>query len=161
MSRSMRKTAPRPSAHARALRAIRALVDLLYHSARSVESRTGLTNAQLAILRQVARHGPLTVNEIAAHVRARQSGVSMVLSRLEESGLVSRRPAESDRRRVLVTPTAAGRRVLRQSPLPPTEQLLRAVDLLSPAEAEQIARGLTSLLRHMQRGRKPEHLLFE
>jgi DNA-binding MarR family transcriptional regulator len=154
-------TARTPSAHAQALRCIRALVDILYHSARSVESRTGLTNAQLAILRQVASHGPLTVNEIAARVRAGQSGVSMVLSRLEETGLVERTPSKSDRRRVLVSATTVGRRLLRRSPRPPTEQLLKAVDRLSRAEAEQIARGLTSLLNHMRRGRKPEHMLFE
>jgi DNA-binding MarR family transcriptional regulator len=149
------------SAHTNALRCIRALVDVLYHSARSVESRTGLTNAQLTILRQVAGHGPLTVNEIAARVRAGQNGVSMVLSRLEEAGLVTRAPSKLDRRRVHVSATASGKRVLRRSPRPPTEQLLEAVDRLSPAEAREVARAIGSLLHHMGRGPKPEHMLFE
>jgi DNA-binding MarR family transcriptional regulator len=147
--------------HAQALRCVRALVDFLYHSARSVESRTGLTNAQLSILRQVARNGPLTVNEIADQVRAGQSGVSMVLSRLQDAKLVARSPAADDRRRVLVSATAAGRRVLRRSPKPPTEQLLTAIDQLSAAEADHVVRGIEALLRRLRGKLKPEHMLFE
>lgn len=133
----------------------------MYHSARAVESRTGLTNAQLTILRLVARHGPLTVTEIAAHVRAGQSGVSMVVSRLNLAKLVGRTIPKADRRRVLVNATAAGRRVLRRSPRPPTEELLTALDQLTPAQAEAIARSLSTLLRKLRRGVTPEHMLFE
>jgi DNA-binding MarR family transcriptional regulator len=150
-----------PTAHRRALSCIRALVARLYHSARSVESRTGLTNAQLAILRNVARNGPLTINETAQLMRAGQSGVSSVLSRLERAKLVERTVSETDRRRVLVHATATGRRMLRRSPLPPTEELLSALDQLTPAQAEAIARGLTALLRKLHRGVTPEHMLFE
>src|SRR5688572_7119253 len=150
-----------PTAHRRALSCIRALVDRLYHSARSVESRTGLTNAQLAVLRNVARHGPLTINQTAERMRAGQSGVSMVLSRLQRAKLVERTISEADRRRVVVHATAAGRRVLRRSPLPPTEELLSAIDQLTPAQAEAIARGLTPLLRKLHRSVTPEHMLFE
>jgi DNA-binding MarR family transcriptional regulator len=149
------------SAHSRALSCIRALVDLLYRSARSVESRTGLTNAQLAILRNVARHGPMTVNEVAERVRAGQSGVSMVLSRLQRAKLIARTTSEADRRRVLVHATAAGRRLLRRSPRAPTEELLAALDRLTPTEAEEIARGLGALLHRLHRRVKPEHMLFE
>src|SRR4051812_49017638 len=99
-----------PSARDRALTCIRALVDTLYQSARAVEGRTGLTNAQLSILRVVARHGPLSVNDVAARVHAGQSTVSTVLSRLARKRLVRRGASTADGRRVVVEVTAAGQR---------------------------------------------------
>jgi DNA-binding MarR family transcriptional regulator len=136
-------------------------VDVLYHSARAVESRTGLTNAQLTVLRQVARHGPLTVNEVAARVHAGQSAVSTVLARLATAKLVRRGAAASDRRRVLVSVTASGRRVLRRSPRPPTEALLGAVSRLTPAEAAAVTDGIEALLRRIGRSARKPPLLFQ
>jgi len=144
-----------------ALACVRALVDALFHSARAVESRTGLTNAQLAILRQVAQHGPLTVNEIAARVQAAQNSVSTVLTRLQRAKLVKRGRARDDRRRVLIQVTAAGRRTLRRSPRAPTEELLSAIDRITVAQAHQITIGVTALLRHLGHEVTPEHMLFE
>lgn len=157
--RSRKKPGVSPSD--RALNAIRAVVDALYQSARSVESRTGLTNAQLAILRQVVRHGPLSVNDIAAGVHAGQSAVSVVLGRLEDAKLVRRFKSTDDGRRVMVAATQTGTRMLRRSPRPPTERLLTALSQLSSSEAEQIADGLEALLGHMRRGAERSPMLFE
>lgn len=149
------------SASDRALNSIRALVDSLYQSARSVESRTGLTNAQLAILRQVVQKGPLTVNDISAGVHAGQSAVSIVLGRLESAKLVQRFKSPEDARRVMVAPTPAGKSILRRSPRPPTERLLIALSQLSTGEAEMIADGLEVLLGHMRRSAERSPMLFE
>lgn len=151
----------RSGPHERALTCIRVLVDALYHSARAVESRTGLTNAQLAVLRQVVAHGPLTVNEVAARVSAGQSAVSTVLARLTRDGLVSRAKVPADRRQVIVQATADGRRALRRSPRPPTEELLAAVERLSLADAGRVADGLTALLARLPRRARHARLLFD
>jgi DNA-binding MarR family transcriptional regulator len=135
-------------------------VDSLYHSARAVESSTGLTNAQLAVLRLVARHGPLTVNEVTARMHAGQSAMSTLLARLAAAGLIRRSTAPDDRRRVLVSVTAAGRRKIRGSPRPPTERLLAAVDRLTPAEADRLADSLGRLLGRMRAGRRSP-MLFD
>lgn len=149
------------SPHDRALDCIRTLVDTLYHSARAVERCTGLTNAQLAVLRQVARHGPLTVNDVASRVRAGQSAVSIVAARLGRAKLIRRLASREDRRRVNLEVTTTGRRALRRSPTPPTEQLLAALTQLSPADAAMIADGLESLLRTMDRPTDRPPMLFE
>jgi DNA-binding MarR family transcriptional regulator len=145
----------------RALGYVRALVDALYHSARAVESRTGLTNAQLAVLRQVALKGPVTINHIASRVQAGQNSVSTVVSRLHRAKLVMRSRGKDDRRRVLIEVTPAGRRALRRAPKTPTEELLHAIDRLSGPQAHHITVGVSALLRGLGRELDPEHMLFE
>lgn len=133
----------------------------LYQSARSVERRTGRTNAQIAILRVVARAGPLTINEIARHVRTGQSTASLVVTRLQRARLVRRSASRADRRRVLVEATAAGKALARQAPRPATDELLRALDSLSDREAASIARALAPLLRALHRSSRRAPMLFE
>lgn len=144
-----------------ALIAVRALVATLYQSARSVERRTGRTNAQIAILRVVARSGPLTINEIARHVRTGQSTASLVVTRLQRARLVRRTASRDDGRRVLVEATVAGKALARQAPRPATDELLRALDSLSDREAASVARALAPLLRALHKSNRRPPMLFE
>jgi len=151
----------RPAPRTTALAAVRALVDALYQSARSVERRTGRTNAQITILRVVARGGPLTINEVAARVRTGQSTASLVLSRLQRARLVRRIASLEDRRQVLVEATDAGKALARRAPRPATDELLRALDALSDREAVSVARALTPLLRALRQSSRRPPMLFE
>ena len=156
-SRPRRADDPR----ARALAAIRRLVASLYRSARSVESRTGRTNAQIAVLRAVARANGASVNDIAARVRVGQSAVSIVLSRLERARLVRKTASASDGRQVCVELTEAGRLLLRRAPKPATTSLIDALERLSPSEAAVIEPALLPLLKHLSRGTRGQPMLFE
>lgn len=137
----------------RALDCIRRLVSVLGESARSVEQRTGVTNAQLFVLRLLARrpngHG-LTINALAAHTLTQQSTVSLLVRRLEGKGYVERRRARDDARRVLVRLTSAGRAIARRAPEPPLARMLRSLDTLPGDEIQALIRGLGSLLRAMK-----------
>lgn len=157
---SIHRSGKHPS-RAAALAAVRALVDALYRSARGVEERTGRTNAQVSILRHVARHGPLTVNEVAASARTGQSTASLVLTRLQRAGLVRRVPSREDRRRVLVEVTARGRALVRRAPRPATDQLIAALDALSERDAAAVARCLAPLLRALHKSAARPPMLFE
>lgn len=53
--------------------------------------------------------GPLTPHEINAHLHLTSGSVTTLVDRLEQRGLVVRRPHPSDRRKVLVEITAEGR----------------------------------------------------
>ena len=55
---------------------------------------------------------PLTPNEINAHLHLTSGTVTTLLDRLEERGLLARRPHPTDRRKVLVHITADGREVV-------------------------------------------------
>jgi len=128
-----------------ALDAIRKLVRLLGESARLAQGRTGITGAQLFVLRVLTDHPGLSINELAERTMTHQSSVSAVVSRLVAGGLVSRAPAPHDRRRQLVTLTPRGRALRRTAPAVAQEVLVQAIRGLSPARRRALATSLRAL----------------
>ena len=112
---------------AQALERLRTLISALSHSARAVERSTGITNAQLFLLQQLAEADFLSVNDLAARARTQQSTVSIVIARLVRAGLAAKRRSADDRRIAIVSLTPKGRRLLTYAPAPPTSALLRAI----------------------------------
>ena len=147
--------------HALALRCIRALVAALHQSARAVEARSGVTNAQLFILRELATQDGLSINELAARALTGQNTISMVVTRLGNRGLVGRHRAADDGRRVVVSLTPTGRRLVRWAPEPPTARVLTALIRMAPVEVGQLARGLLALTDAMGTPASAAGMLFE
>jgi len=145
----------------KALRCIRALVAALQTSARAVEARTGLTNAQLFLLRQIVGSDGLTINELSQRTSAAQSSVSVVVARLVRAGHVKRGRVAGDGRRVTLTATAKGRTTVRKAPAPATERLLYALGAIAPSEARAISRGIEALLDALGAVADEAPLLFE
>jgi DNA-binding MarR family transcriptional regulator len=81
---------------------------------RSQRSSDALSVSQLAALSSLDRHGAMTPGELAAHERVQPPSMTRILGKLEEVGLVERAPHPTDRRQILVTPTAAARAMLRE-----------------------------------------------
>jgi DNA-binding MarR family transcriptional regulator len=144
-----------------ALQAIRRLIAALQASARAVEIRTGVTNAQLFLLRALEEREQLSVGELAVMARTQQSTASIIVQRLVRGGLVRRRASPDDARRVLLTLTARGRATLRHAPVPPTARLLSALQDLSPADRQALLRGLEALHRNLGLRREEPGMLFE
>jgi DNA-binding MarR family transcriptional regulator len=131
----------------KALQAVRGLVGALSQSARVIEQRTGVSNAQLFLLRQIADEPDLSVNALAARAMTHQSTASVVLSRLERRGLVQRVRSPEDGRSVGLRLTAAGRQLLRRAPRPATSEIVDAIDRLTPAEVRMLRQGICALGR--------------
>ncbi|HEY2376102.1 MAG TPA: MarR family transcriptional regulator [Gemmatimonadaceae bacterium] len=146
---------------AEALQNVRALVEGLSKSAQGVESRTGVTNAQLFLLQQIRTGRHLTVNDLAARALTTQSTVSIVLSRLERKGLVKRTRSPVDRRSVVLQLTATGKRVLRRAPRAATSEVMGALARLTTAELHALSHGLRALGRELGLAVKPPSMLFE
>jgi DNA-binding MarR family transcriptional regulator len=72
----------------------------------------GLTYAQVRALFVLGAHEESTAGEIAEQARLSPGAVSGMLDELEEAGIVSRVRCADDRRRVLVSLTDTGRKVL-------------------------------------------------
>lgn len=72
----------------------------------------GITASGVAVLLAV-QHGPHSQAELAVTARVSQQSMGRTLDRLERQELIERRPHTSDRRRVLVHQTDAGREALR------------------------------------------------
>jgi DNA-binding MarR family transcriptional regulator len=128
-----------------AVEAIRKIVRSLRDSAHVVQGQTGITGAQLFVLRVLAAHPGLSINELADRTMTHQSSVSVVVSRLVERGLVARAPSPDDRRRQVVELTARGRLLHRKAPAVAQELLITAVRRLSPGVRRGLADGLQAL----------------
>jgi DNA-binding MarR family transcriptional regulator len=151
----------RQQLRADALGGIRAVVGALSRSARSVERRTGVTNAQLFVLRELAGTEGLSLSELAARSLTQQSTVSAVVARLVEQGLVRRERAKDDRRRLRLSLALAGRRVVRDAPEPATGRLLGALDRLTTRELRSLTDGLDALTSALGIEHGAPGMLFE
>jgi len=144
-----------------AVEALRQLVRLLHDSSRMAQGRTGISGAQLFVLRVLADHPGLSINDLAERTMTHQSSVSVVVSRLLARGLVGRQPSPDDRRRQLVTLTARGRALHRTSPAVVQERIVDAVRKLSPARRHGLAEGLRALAKALGVSRRGATMFFE
>jgi DNA-binding MarR family transcriptional regulator len=149
------------SLRADALEHLRTLISALSHSARAVERSTGITNAQLFLLQQLATADSLSVNDLAARARTQQSTVSIVVARLVRAGLAVKRKSASDGRIAAVSLTPKGRRLLTHAPAPPTSALLHAIEELSDRDIKSLSDGLRALVSALDLSPPEVTMLFE
>jgi DNA-binding MarR family transcriptional regulator len=141
------------------LDAIRRIVQSLHASSRDSQSTTGLSTAQLFVLRTVEGSGGLSINDLAARTFTHQSSVSVVVSRLEARRLVRRRVDRADARRRLIALTPVGRRVLQGAPRAAPELLVDAVVAMPASSRRATARALERLADAMAARRRPPMFL--
>jgi DNA-binding MarR family transcriptional regulator len=141
------------------LEALRRLVRGLRLSASDVESRLGISMAQLFVLQRLADGVPRSLVELAAETLTDPSSVSVVVSRLAARKLVARRPDPTDARRAQVTIAARGRALLERAPEPAQERLVRVLARLPERRVAQLATTLTQLANAL--GANDADLFFE
>ncbi len=81
---------------------------------RSERSEHALTLTQVAALATLDRHGPLTPRDLAEHEKVQPPSMTRTLAALEEQGLITRSPHETDGRQHHVALTAEARGLLRE-----------------------------------------------
>jgi DNA-binding MarR family transcriptional regulator len=143
------------------LDSIRRLVQGLRVAARGAESELGLSGAQLFVLQKLGEEPRMSVNDLAERTFTHQSSVSVVVQRLVDKGLVRRDASEADRRRVELSLTPAGRKLLSRSPLASQERMIGAVTAMPPAARRQLAQRLAELVAAMGLDGEPVAMLFE
>jgi DNA-binding MarR family transcriptional regulator len=88
---------------------------------------------------------PQPMHSIAGHLACDPSNLTGIADRLEERGLVERRPDPADRRVKLLALTPAGRRLRAKLEADLSDQL-PGLDSLTPAERAHLERLLAKLL---------------
>ena len=129
---------------------IRRIVRVLRESSRASERKIGLTSAQLFVLQRLAAESPLSLNQLAERTLTHQSSVSVVVRRLVEQGLVRRRAAPRDARRLQLSLTSKARGLLSRAPDPARDRLLAAIEKLPRQRLGQLAGLLEELTRGME-----------
>jgi len=134
------------------LRAWRAFLDAQATVLRRLEAELvageGMTLAEFDVLVQLrlAPEQRLRMNELSDHVRLSPSGITRLVDRLVQAGLVERGPCATDRRVTWAILTAAGRaRVRRASPLHLRGVREHFAGRLSPTQLEELASALEPL----------------
>ncbi|MFE2719394.1 FCD domain-containing protein [Streptomyces mirabilis] len=100
--------------------------------------------------------GSLPQNELERHSRLSQSGISRMVSKMEQAGLLRRQPSERDRRSIDVTLTGHGRDVfLRATPVHHAAVQQHFGVWLNDDETAAISSGLCKVIRAGEEDREP------
>jgi DNA-binding MarR family transcriptional regulator len=106
----------------------------------------GVTGGQVSLLVQIKYNPGIGMRELAALERVSVPGMSKFVGRLEEAGLVQRAAVAGDQRRVGLSLTAAGQKVLRSVKSRRTAWLSARLRQLDPAELEAIDAAIEPLM---------------
>jgi DNA-binding MarR family transcriptional regulator len=107
-----------------------------------------ITASQFFLLNSIAHHEPITLGKLASVERLRPPSVTRMVSFLEESGLVLRRPDPDDRRVCRVVVTDLGRDLLQRSRTRKDAYLATRLATLAPHELD-VLREATAVLERL------------
>lgn len=126
----------------------------LLRRARRVDLETGLSPERLSLLSVLCFAGPRTVGELADAEMVSRPAISRILNGLEESGLARRSSSDEDGRRVVVTVTAKGRRVMDWARKRRLEAIEGELSRLSSRDLAVLEAATTVLGRMGRRGER-------
>jgi len=113
---------------------------------RSIRQEPGLPLHHRSLLGRLEREGKGFLSELAAREKVRPQSLAQTIGELEEQGLIKRSPDPTDRRRISVEITAAGRRALAKDRKRKEDRLAQAIATsLAPADREALQRALPAL----------------
>ncbi|GAA5191292.1 hypothetical protein GCM10023322_48330 [Rugosimonospora acidiphila] len=120
-------------------------------------TRTGFTLTQLALLSRLIEEGPATATALAATEHVSQQAIAQSVAALKAAGLVGTAPDASDRRKVMISVTDAGREQ-HDSLLASREAwLVRAIDkIIAPEERASLDTAIELLERLAAADLRPE-----
>ena len=132
------------------LRRFRAVFNAVRHHFHSVETRVGVSSAEVWALSQVASHPGIGVGQLARAMDLHQSTASNLVRALLQAQLVTSERGEADRRSVHLHATARGMRVLAKAPQPFIGVLPDALHRLDEATLKRLDRDLGRLIAELR-----------
>jgi DNA-binding MarR family transcriptional regulator len=115
---------------------------------RRLRAEHGFSLAQGAVLGRLDREGPQSVSDLAGSERMRPQSMAQTVADLEAEGFVERSPDPDDRRRAVVSLTAAGRELLTATRRRREGWLVRAIEELPDEDRATVERAVV-LLAHL------------
>lgn len=144
------------------MNALRRIVRDLRLGTRDAERTAGVSGAQLFVLQALKERPAASLSDLTERTLTDQSSVSVVVRRLTDRKLVASKVSRVDARRVELSLTATGRRLLAKCPEPTQARLVAALERLKPAELAGLTRGLEALVRQTGiRGQAPRMFFDE
>jgi DNA-binding MarR family transcriptional regulator len=106
-----------------------------------------LTIGQLKVMMILAGHPGMTISQLAESLSIGKPSTSILVDRLVQQGLLQRTEDEADRRRTLVTLTAAGNDLTTRLHQGNVERLVQWYSALAPDDLAALRRGLEALAK--------------
>ncbi|MGN6550333.1 MAG: MarR family winged helix-turn-helix transcriptional regulator [Pararhizobium sp.] len=129
----------------RVQKALRRIIRANDMQSRALAKATGLTTAQLVILRGVVELGEVTTTALSAYADLSTATVVTVLDTLEQRGIVERYRSTADRRVVHTRLTGKGRAVVDAVPGPAGTRFASRFSSLPEDERRQVVRAVETL----------------
>jgi MarR family transcriptional regulator, lower aerobic nicotinate degradation pathway regulator len=140
---------------------LRKIVRGLRLTARAAERSAGISGAQLFVLQMLAAERAPSLGDLAERTCTDQSSVSVVVRRLVDRGLVARKTAAGDARKIELELTRAGRTLLKRCPEPTQTKLVAALSRMKPSALEALREGLATLTREVGIDAEPARMFFD
>ncbi len=134
------------------LRELWALDHALGSTSKRMHDRMGITAQQRMVLRFIGKYPSITGGELASILHVEKSTLSLALKRLEERGLVARRPHATDARKTLLVLTPEGRRYDKPTVGTVEKAVERALRATRPKDIEAIRSFLQRLVKLLEAG---------
>jgi len=128
-----------------ALDGLRVIVRALRASAYSAERGSGVSGAQLFVLRELESEPGASLAQLAGKTMTDPSSVSVVVARLVDAGLVLRKRHPTDARRAQLTLSPRGRTLLKKAPEPVQRRLIAALQEMPKKRVRRFAEMLEEL----------------
>ena len=106
-----------------------------------------LNFSALSVLHTLGRRGPLRLTDLLATEQLKQPALTSLVARLEQDGLLQRRPDPADGRASLLSLTRTGRELVRSRHANRVEKLAALVARLTPDERAVLAGSIDVLHR--------------
>ena len=110
--------------------------------------RHGLTVAEFGILEALYHKGPMLLGEVQKRILVSSGGITFLVDRLAEKGLVERRECTEDRRARYAALTKKGEKFMKEVFPKHAEAIRRAMGGLSHAEQKSVTNALRTLGFH-------------
>jgi DNA-binding MarR family transcriptional regulator len=101
----------------------------------------------LSVLHTLDRTGPMRLTDLLPTEQLKQPALTSLVAKLEQDGLLQRRPDPSDGRANLISLTGAGREIVRSRHAHRVAKLTALVDRLTPEERAVLAGSVDVLHR--------------
>jgi DNA-binding MarR family transcriptional regulator len=115
--------------------------------------RTTLPPSQLRALLTIDRHGALSLNALAAHLRSSTSATSRLCDRLRQADLITRTPASTDRRAIVLQLSDAGTHLIRWARHRRRTTLAHILADMTPRDRQALLQGLRAFRTAAHRDR--------
>jgi DNA-binding MarR family transcriptional regulator len=105
---------------------------------RQLNKQSGLTGPQLMVMQKIAQLEAPLAKQVAQEITLSPATVTTIIDRLESRGLVVRTRSETDKRKVHLSLSEAGKALLSQSPKPLQEHFIKRYQNLEEWEQSQL-----------------------